>query len=83
MIFLYTYILAALIFAIVMVVSSMKSVHFGMQKGTKRVVGLIATFILSFILYPMIIASDVVGDEEYYRERIAGSGINEHENTPS
>ena len=59
MIFLYAYILAALIFAIAMIVEAVRSEHFKTQENDERFIGLLAVFVLSLALYPMMIASEL------------------------
>lgn len=59
MILLKAYLLAALIFAIAMVVEAVKSEHFKVQENSERFIGIIAVFSLSFVLYPMMIAAEL------------------------
>jgi len=70
MIFLKVYVLSALIFAIAMCIEAIKSEHFKMQENGERFTGLVAVFILSLVMYPMMIAAELeyidVNRTDYY-----------------
>ena len=59
MIFLKVYVLSALIFAIAMCIEAIRSEHFKMQENGERFTGLVAVFILSLVMYPMMIAAEL------------------------
>ena len=59
MIFLKVYVLSALIFAIAMCVEAIRSEHFKIQENGERFIGLLAVFILSLVMYPMMIAAEL------------------------
>lgn len=65
MILLHAYLLAALIFAIAMVVSMIKSDEFKHQDTTERSIGIIVVLLASFILYPLMIAVELELTDHY------------------
>ena len=59
MIFLKVYVLSALIFATAMCIEAIRSEHFKIQENGERFTGLLAVFLLSLVMYPMMIAAEL------------------------